>query len=241
MITVTHNKNTLVYSPEEHRYMLNNTVPMLSVTTLVKQSFPQFDSNKIAAAYARKHGLTKEAVLSMWAEKGNNSAQFGTLVHAQAESLIKGETPDTATNDREAVLFRRVGKAVEELQSHLNLVATEKIVFSPEHKLAGTIDLIMESRDKGTVYILDWKTNEKISRDNPYNKFALPPIDHLPDNHVSHYGLQLSLYRYILQNEGYFPDTTDYKLALLHIRQDSFEWIGLPYLRVETQEILKAR
>jgi ATP-dependent exoDNAse (exonuclease V) beta subunit len=113
----------------------------------------------------------------------------------------------------------------------------EKIVFDFDIAVAGTIDLLALAND-GTVKIVDWKTNEKIERENPYNKFMLGPLCHLADNDFNHYALQLSIYQAILVRRGYVKPGTVITRDIFHIKEDGVEHLSMPFLGAEAYAAL---
>lgn len=52
------------------------------------------------------------------------------------------------------------------------------------------------------VDIDDYKTNEEIQMENKYQKMKYP-VNHLDDCNYNHYALQISLYAYMLEQQGY--------------------------------------
>ena len=63
--------------------------------------------------------------------------------------------------------------------------------------LAGTIDALFHSKKTSQLHIFDWKTG-KFLTNNHYNQFLNKPFQDLPDNQLSIYSLQVSLYRLML-------------------------------------------
>jgi ATP-dependent exoDNAse (exonuclease V) beta subunit len=238
---VEHNGRTVTFEEARHIYRLDDGTKLTSGTTFVHKFFPKFDAKKVSFFYARKHGLDQQQVLAMWREKGERARMFGTNVHACAEYEIR---PDRGTikpmNEDEALAFKRVRLAVKYMGKFLEFIEPEMIVFSPGLGVAGTIDLIARHKETGEIYILDWKTNESIDRENKYGTRGLEPISDLFDCSFAQYSLQVSLYQYILIKENYFPDASGYKRALIHVNQNIFKWIDAPYLKPEIEKMAKA-
>ncbi len=78
----------------DYVYIVDGT-PLDSVTTFVKNCFPEFDSELHAKRKAEALGITKEAVLEMWDKKGRESREQGTLMHKKIESFYLGKEPST--------------------------------------------------------------------------------------------------------------------------------------------------
>ena len=77
----------------------------------------------------------------------------------------------------------------------------ELVVFSESIRVAGTLDLLAVNRhDPSDIALVDWKTNRKIKRTPFKGKRGIRgPGKRLGDCHLVKYGLQLSLYRYLLE------------------------------------------
>jgi len=78
---------------------------------------------------------------------------------------------------------------------------SERILFNDSLNLAGTLDIIeLLDKDKREVALLDLKTNGEL-----YKKKGkmLAPFNHLDNNNINKYRLQLSLYAYLLEKQGY--------------------------------------
>ena len=81
------NKFDYNFVEKTHTYYYQNQYPVkYSVTQYISRYFPEFDSEKVSANYAKKHGLTKEEVLADWKRKGDISSISGTLIHSWLEN-----------------------------------------------------------------------------------------------------------------------------------------------------------
>ena len=219
--TVTHNGISCTFDPQWHTYKTSNGIKLTSGTTFLKTFFNVFDTQEISRKYAKKNGLSQQEVLDTWAAKGKISQEVGTAVHLYAEKyfenqheLVKDGLKYSPYFERLSKLFPHVEEFIDKLLETKQLVECEKIIFSEKNSVAGTIDLLM--RDQNTLYLYDWKTNEKIEKTNSF-KNCLGKLWAYPDCNFMHYTAQLNLYREILIAENYFPDVYDIKMALFHI------------------------
>ena len=87
----------------------------------------------------------------------------------------------------------------KKIKEALDIVGIEMIVFDTDLAIAGTIDLLAKSKKNGAYIIIDHKTNKDLGLNNPYDKFGLDPISHIPDTAFGHYTIQLNLYQYLLR------------------------------------------
>lgn len=197
---------------------------LMSTTQFIDQFFPIFDTVKVSQKYAAKHGLDPAEVVCQWQKKGRKAREIGTNVHWYAECLLTEKRLPEPQNGAEEAFFRSVNMAVVRLLKRFEFIASEKIVFSPQWMIAGTIDLLMRDQNNGDVILFDWKTNEKIERDNFWQS-ALPPIEDLPRCAWSKYQLQLNLYQIILSDERYFPRGTNYRKVIIHLEPEGVKWL----------------
>jgi len=120
----------------------------------------------------------------------------------------------------------------------------EQKIYNEELLLAGTIDLVInhngvkngeETTDR-VVSLYDWKTNKEIKRKGyKGQKGILPPTEDLEDCNYIKYALQLSTYAYILEKTG----SIIYKLYIIHLREDGYEIIEVPYMKDKVKETIE--
>lgn len=239
--TAIHNNLTCIFDEEPHTYTIKETGQVLtSVTTLIKQFTPPFDSQAVAQRMIDEKkpaytGMTLEEIIQSWKGKTSHATLEGTLLHSYAELWPKtkgyGFHPKTP---RVLSMCKQIDKLFPKLLKRFRLVEAEKIVFSQSLGLAGQIDLLMADDTTGEGIIIDWKTNGKTLTDNEsaFGKM-LSPVDHLANCDVVRYGLQLALYEKILTDEGYCPELKGYRKALVHIREGYGKIIKIDNYKIE--------
>lgn len=220
----------------DHVYIVDGT-PLDSVTTFVKNCFPEFDSELHAKRKAEALGITKEAVLEMWDKKGRESREQGTLMHKKIESFYLGKEPST---DETFELFKIFANKIT-----LKPYRTEWAVYDWEQKIAGTIDFV--DYQNGEYIIYDWKRSDKLIaknglpiKDSQYGEKALPPIENLDDSPYYHYALQLSLYKYILE-KNYGITVSKLRLGIFHPSYNKPYVLEMPYLQNEIDTLFGLR
>jgi len=224
--STTYNGLTCLFDEGKHTYTIKETGQRLtSVTTLIKRYTPPFDTHTIAQRMIDKQkpayiGLTVDEIIKQWRDKAELAAYEGTLMHSYAERWpTKGGYGFHPRTYRVLLICKQVEKLFPKLLKRFRLVEAEKLVFSQSLGLAGQIDLLMADDTTGEGIILDWKTNSKITDKESAFGTMLEPIDHLADCDTVKYGLQLALYEKILTDEGYFPEFTGYRKALVHVQE----------------------
>lgn len=118
---------------------------------------------------------------------------------------------------------------------------SELLVYLHEFGIAGQVDKAKFESVGNITYvdIDDWKTNDKITTSNGFQKFKAP-INHLEETKLNKYALQLSMYAYILECHGFVVR----HLRFTHIVLDKDEvevnrlYYVIPYLRNEVIAIL---
>ena len=190
--------NNIFLEKENHIYQLNDdpNFKFTSVTNFAGNFFEKFDSHgiatKLTATHPKYKHLTVDELLEQWKKK----SEYGTLVHEEIEFYIKNQLEPKDDRSIRAVKWFNGYK----MQSNYELYS-EKIIYSKELQLAGTIDLLMYDKNSDTYIIIDWKTSSKIDTSAYRHKTGNHEITrNLEDCNFNHYSLQLSLYRYILEN-----------------------------------------
>ncbi len=193
--------------PIEHVYIHRETGERFtSVTKVISSIEEEFESENIALAISRQSnnqkkddyiGMTKDQILEYWQQLNDDANVYGTRVHELVEAyLFAGKYP-IAKDDFEWDVIN----AYDELGvDEGKCVYPERIMYSPEYKLAGTADLCIDI-DDDWFDIGDWKTNKAFNFFSPYGKTLLKPFDHLQDCQYSVYSLQLSTYALMYEME----------------------------------------
>lgn len=230
---------------DSHKYISNingTKLTYISGTQFLGKFFPPFDPTGIITENcAKKEGITVEEIKKRWEKAGKESCIFGTKCHETAEdTILMQKYRNVPSNEKERKTFEVTKQIAERFRTELDILGVEKIVFNPylPIPIAGTIDLFAKSRKDNNYLILDWKTNKKITVDNPYNKFCLAPISHLPDNEFYHYALQTSLYQYLLKFGKYVPENAKFKRAIIHLTENGYKIYQLPDLTSEIKDLI---
>lgn len=220
----------------DHIYIVDGT-PLDSVTTFVKNCFPEFNADFHAKRKAEALGITKEEVLEMWDEKGRESREKGTAMHKKIESYYHGKSVLT---DETFELFKIFANKIT-----LKPYRTEWAVYDWEQKIAGTIDFV--DYQNGEYIIYDWKRSDKLIAKNglpiknsQYGVKALPPIENLDDSPYYHYALQLSLYKYILE-KNYGITVSKLRLGIFHPSYNKPYILEIPYLQNEIDTLFSLK
>lgn len=230
------NGTVITFDEGPHTYFDDKEQSYRSFTTLIHDYFPQFKADAVAERVAKREGKSVPQLLQEWAAVGADACEYGTRVHENCESRMKGLTEQNiARDDRERHTFANAVAVVDWLKSKYQFIAAEKILFSPRCLVAGTVDLLMA--DGNVLWILDYKTNKAIKRTG-YG-MGLGPLAHLVNCNFEHYAMQLSLAEVIAKLEGYIPRDTICRRALIHFPPMAApEFIETPNRSSECYEML---
>tara|TARA_B000000460_G_scaffold14322_1_gene9911 strand:- start:261 stop:971 length:711 start_codon:yes stop_codon:yes gene_type:complete len=229
-------ENNIVLNKDTHEYRLLSEpeLTFTSVTTFVDSFFEGFDSLKIATNLVQNHpryaGCTVESLIAKWDE----ARDHGTLVHDEIENWIK--------NDVEPQSIKAIqGKNwLQNYQMKSDIdVSSELIVYSTELKIAGTFDILAKDNNTGQYELIDWKTTKKIDTVSyGYRMGTDNATKDVMDCNFYHYALQLSLYRFLL--EEYYGVMIHNQL-IAHVQDEGVNAIVAPYMKDEIVAMLAAR
>jgi len=206
-------------------------------------------------------GKTADQIKAQWAQNGATVSAAGTEMHFQIEcfmnTLVDSNVGDGVTH---ADLLAHYSARSDNLKPRSNACQsdewsfflqfvrdfpdmkpyrTEWTVFDETVKVAGSIDMVYQNMDDGTLSIYDWKRCKDITPENPWAKYATNPIlDHIPDTNFWHYTLQLNTYKQILERK-YGVRIRDLVLVRLHPDNpdQTYELIDVPILSREMNEL----
>ncbi|MGZ3723751.1 MAG: PD-(D/E)XK nuclease family protein [Bdellovibrionales bacterium] len=237
----------ITFHPEPQDYLCNGE-KLTSVTTLIHKWFPQFDAEAVAKKKAEREGGSYEALLVEWARKRDDASGFGTKVHLMVDTILQ-EKDDRAADQlaesaREKAYLTAIKEALVRIGRGYEFVESEKIIFSPGTKVAGTLDLLLRSKSTGEYVIGDWKTNREIKYTGYRQEMGSGPCERLANCNFNHYSLQASAYGALLTSEGYIPRVESVRGVLLHLTEKNgtvvCDYVKTKNLTAESRLILSA-
>lgn len=216
------------YDSEKHTYELNGKM-LLGVTTFISQFKEKFDAEKIAAAYVKKHGGSAKELIEKWALESKSSAIQGTAIHNIFEHyILTGEIKLTGNYEKEKQAVKFINDFF--VSGRLTAVAAEIVVYNEKLGLASQIDCIAKNKF-GEYFILDWKTNKKVTMDSWGKKLA-SPFNYLPDANFYHYSLQIDIYKLLY---------TDNKIKdgyIVHLDNHSYNFLKIESSKTDLYPLL---
>jgi hypothetical protein len=233
-----------------HVYTVNGSSKgIVSCTKFLHEFFPHFD----AAAVIRKmmaspkwpqnkhFGKTAAQIKKEWDDNGAAASGAGTAMHLAIEQYLHGHPeliePAVLTTPEWSYFMNFWRDAKSDLVPY----RSEWEVWSEEHKLAGSIDMVFYRKSDDSYVIYDWKRSKEIKKDNTFpNGKGLGPVAHLPDANYWHYTLQLNVYRWFLET-FYGLKISDMYIMIFHPDNDNFKRYKLNRLDDEVEDMVAAR
>ncbi len=210
-----------VFTSTRHEYYVDDVLckraeKWFSATGIIGELFKHFDAKQKAGALAAKStnsqytGKTSDEILGEWDQNRDD----GSSKHASYDAWLQHEplqldpVPDP---DNPGVMLPApmlpppMGyyRALAELTRRFDVYRTEWNVFCEDLRFNGQIDLVLRERSTGRLYLGDWKNCKNEDLTTPFGKQTgwHPFTADWSDSKMSHYKLQLNLYRSILMRK----------------------------------------
>ena len=216
--------NQIVFDEIPHKYYFEGE-EKISATTFIKQFHEEFDREKVLD----KKGLQG---LDRINEKDNYrlSGPKGSTIHECLEfiaiNLVDSmlNCMNKYVNSIKLEYRNQIEKGCILVDNWLNqgyeIVGTE--VRVTDGIIAGTMDLLLYNPKTGKYVILDYKTCDKLGKNN-YGSMFNEPFKEIECSKHSKYSMQLSLYAAILE-DNYEVEIEGMYLLWIPKEQDEFEW-----------------
>lgn len=181
-------RNTYLYFDEgPHKYTDSNGNDYISVTTLIGNYAPQFDTKYWAHKKAKEQGVSEKEIIRQWEKIKKEACDRGNVTHNGLEDAIKevskfknaikyleqiggrcvtvADIPDMLPvpldidkfKDATEHKYTPIYDVFKFYTDRGYIIYSEIGVFDPYLLISGTIDILCIKEDK--FVILDWKTN----------------------------------------------------------------------------------
>ena len=209
LLTELNKFNDIVFNEENHTYK-HGGVDCISVTSVIGLYKEEFDTQKIATAYAVKRGLSVFDVIEEWDTKKEQSIVKGSHFHKYMELKYACKEYEEATrirllgdedNDIYAIskTFDIGDKFYNDTKEKLIPIRSEMVVGDKDRRICGMIDQLFYNVKANEIQIWDYKTNKEIKKQNDYKKKMINGLWHLDECEFNTYSLQLALYKKIIE------------------------------------------
>ena len=220
---------------------------IISCTKFLHEFFGHFDAKAIIKKMmdaptwpqSKYYGKTAAQIEAEWAENGRQASGAGTAMHLAIEQFLNGSEYMIPSEIKETAEWRYFMNFWKDHGWDLEPYRTEWEVWSADHKLAGSIDMVFRRKSDGKYLIYDWKRSKEIKTENNFQT-GLGPLSHLPDCNYWHYSLQLNVYRWILETL-YDIEIADMYLLILHPDNGNYRRMMLNHMDDEVNDMLDCR
>ena len=217
-----------------HKYVLKTdpSIDFHSVTEVIGNYFQPFDKQAIAEKLVARNikyaDTTVEALIAKW----DAARDYGTKVHNEIELYINQSIIPDETRSSNAIEWLEK----YQMKSDIDIYPEIKI-YSKELKIAGSLDILAHDKHTDMYEIIDWKTSKYIDTTSFNGKMGTHPITgHLMDCKFVQYSMQLSFYRYLL--EQYYGLEINNQLIAHLDGEKCNEYIGR-YYKKEVMDIIQ--
>ena len=238
-----------------HYYTYKDKKVGVSVTKYISQFENEFDSNTLSQKVADKNGISQFEVLNEWKRKGEYSCLKGTAIHEWLQDNYANreykfdlsqleEYPEYYKIEDIEHLKQMAIDFINDYKNRYILIGDEILCGIPDFDIASAIDLLFYDTINNEVVLADIKTNTDLKgwKNTPsYVKKMLQPLEDIKDITFEHYKIQLSIYRYFLEEYAHIPISDNMFIVYLSEKEKSYNIIQIPYLKNEVEKILKLR
>jgi ATP-dependent exoDNAse (exonuclease V) beta subunit len=239
---------SIVFDEPTHVYTVNGTSKgYISCTKFLHEFFPHFDPDAIIKkmmaspkwSQSKYFGMTANDIKGGWNANGAAASGAGTAMHLAIEQFLHGHSeliePEVLTTPEWKYFTNFWSDVSEDLVPY----RSEWEVWSEEHRLAGSIDMIFYRKSDDSYVIYDWKRSKEIKKENTFGT-GYGPVSHLPDANYWHYTLQLNVYRWFLET-FYGLRISDMYIVIFHPDNTNYKRFRLNRLDEEVQGMVQAR
>ena len=238
-----------------HYYTYKDKQVGISVTKYISQFENEFDSDTLSQKVADKNGISQFEVLNEWKRKGEYSCLKGTAIHEWLQDNYANreykfdlsqleEYPEYYKIEDIEHLKQMAIDFINDYKNRYILIGDEILCGIPDFDIASAIDLLFYDTVNNEVVLADIKTNTDLKgwKNTPsYVKKMLQPLEDIKDITFEHYKIQLSIYRYFLEEYAHIPISDNMFIVYLSEKEESYNIIQIPYLKNEVEKILKLR
>ena len=238
-----------------HYYTYKDKQVGVSVTKYISQFENEFDSNTLSQKVANKNGISQFEVLNEWKRKGEYSCLKGTAIHEWLQDNYANreykfdlsqleEYPEYYKIEDIEHLKQMAIDFINDYKNRYILIGDEILCGIPDFDIASAIDLLFYDTVNNEVVLADIKTNTDLKgwKSTPsYVKKMLQPLEDIKDITFEHYKIQLSIYRYFLEEYAHIPISDNMFIVYLSEKEKNYNIIQIPYLKNEVEKILKLR
>lgn len=227
----------ILFDPIAHTYHYNSK-QLISATEYIKKFYKPFDADTISSVLESKWGVPQKVIRDLWDSNGEITSLFGNVVHRALEFYEKfkdwGDIISSQQEEDENYclpkhpVLRDIIKGFLELnKGETGQVVTEVLLSDVKSGVCGTADrLVILDKEKKICKVKDYKVNIDSEKKDKSHKPS-EPFNELPNNKITKYQLQMSLYANLLQRSGWVVEGLE-----VYVYEDIWKKFELPVLKV---------
>ena len=242
-----------VFFEDDHHYEFKGERVGISATRLIEEYANEFNKYEIAEKCAIRDNKSVDEILSEWQYKNDFACVKGSTCHEYAQSLWSGADYTPLKFDNSIAFTESVEKIRQQADNFkkdyadiLEHLADEFIIGSDEFDIASAIDHLFINKFTRGLVLVDYKTNSILKgynddvKNRKYEKKMKVPLNHLRDNSLVHYYIQLSIYKYLIEKYSDL-EVEDMFIVYMSENIENYEIIEIPYLKNEVEKMLENR
>lgn len=225
----------LDYDKIGHNYIYQGKV-LQGVTDYLHKFYDEFKLDMVAKNCAKMWNVDAQEIADLWESNGKVSSEFGTSIHNSLEHYerykLLGESISKVRQHEENYalpkhpVLRQIVQDFVSINTIQGDVLTEVLLTDVGLGLAGRADrVVILDKEKKICRIGDYKIN--IDAELKEAKYKAKGFETLPNNKVSKYQLQMSIYANMLEKQGWTVTGLD-----IYIYEDEWKYFGLEVLKV---------
>jgi hypothetical protein len=191
--------SAIQFDRDTHTYQLRGK-PLESVSSVLARIKPKFDRDRISQRCASKRGISQAQILNEWDKTRDTALAKGSLLHSCIEAELRQKPIPAHTALPEFAHWQGWWLPFQQVFVPIKL---EYIIGDKKLGIAGTADCLMERPTSKRKALLDWKSGKNFSDRNKYGERLLDPFSDLDNCEQVMYSMQVSLYRLILERDGF--------------------------------------
>lgn len=184
-----------------------------SVSKIVAAIHKPFEKEAVAQKTFDKHfndpeskyyHMSVEEIIAQWDKKGMIGRSNGKTLDKFIELILDKNSPDDVLEKYISSLNPVIANKCRQFKlfyennivNKLEFVAREVMLHDPALKVNGRLDALFQANNK--LLLIDWKNNEEIKTENPYEK-CFGPLYLYDACDLNYYTVQVYIYTYILR------------------------------------------
>ena len=234
---------------EDHHYEYKGERVGISVTTFIHEYANEFNEQEMAEKSAIKNNKSVQEILDEWHYKRDFSCEKGTTCHEWSQHLWSGNEYNELLFDGSIEYINAVNKIQNQAKNfkkdynnRLEHLYDELPIGSAEYDIASCVDHLFYNKLTGGLVLVDYKTNSYLKgyNEKTYKKAMKVPLQHLNDDSLHHYYLQLSIYKFLIEK---YAKIKVEEMFIVYFSEniENYEIIEIPYLYEEVRKILELR